>query len=81
VASLGKYVTETNNTAFAISIVLKDLLPILSRTNCRSIEIVTKSRSALIAIHNQSYWEVQTITDAKRLAKRVEEVGGILALT
>ena len=61
--------------------VLKDLPPILSRTNCRSAEIVTKSRSALTAIHNQSRWEVQTITDAKRLAKRVEEAGGILALT
>jgi hypothetical protein len=80
-ASLGKCLTETDATAFAIGMVLKDLAPILSRTNCRSAEIVTKSRPALTAIHNQSRWEVRTITDARRLAKRAEEAGGTLALT
>jgi hypothetical protein len=80
-ASLGKCLTGTDATAFAIGMVLKDLPPILSRTNCRSAEIVTKSRSALTAIHNQSRWKVRTITDARRLAKRAEEAGSTLALT
>jgi hypothetical protein len=52
VASLGKYLTETDATAFAIGMVLKDLPPILSRTDRRRAEIVTKSRSALTALHN-----------------------------
>jgi hypothetical protein len=81
VASLGKYLTETDAAAFAIGMVLKNLPPILSRTNHRSAEIVTKSRLALTAIEDQSRWEVRTITDVKRLAKGVEETGGTLALT
>jgi hypothetical protein len=80
-ASLGKYLTATDATAFAIGMALKDLPPILSRTNHRRAEIVTNSRSALTLIHNQSRWEGRTITDTKRLAKRVEVAGGILALT
>jgi hypothetical protein len=71
-ASLGKYVTETDATSSAIGMVLEDLPQIFSRTNRRRAEIVTKSRSALKAIQSQSRWEARTITDAKRLAKRVE---------
>jgi hypothetical protein len=60
---------------------LEDLPQILSRTTHRKAEIVTKSKSTLTAIQSQSRWEVRTITDAKRLAKRVEEAGGTLAMT
>jgi molybdopterin synthase catalytic subunit len=80
-ASLGKYVMETNATSSAIAMVLEDLTQILSRTTHRKAEIVTKSKSTLIAIQSQSRWEVWTITDAKRLAKPVEEAGGVLAIT
>jgi hypothetical protein len=80
-ASLGRYVTETDATSSAIGMVLEDLPQILSRTTHRKGEIVTKSRSTLTAIQSQSRWEVRTITEAKRLAKRVEEAGGTLAMT
>ena len=49
-ASLGKYITETDATIFAIDTALKQLLQILLRTGRGGAEIVTKSRSALIAI-------------------------------
>jgi hypothetical protein len=80
-ASLGRYVTESDATSFAIGMVLEDLSQMLSRTSQRSAEIATKSRSALTAMQNQSRWEVQTITNTKRHAKRVQEAGGTLALT
>lgn len=80
-ASLGKYITETDATIFAIGIALKQLSPILLRTSRGSAEIVTKSKPALTAIHNQNSWEARTITEVKRLTRRVEETGGTLALT
>jgi hypothetical protein len=80
-ASLGKYVTETDATSSAIGMVLEDLPQILSRTTHRKAEIVMKSKLTLTAMQSQSRWEVRTITEAKRLAKRVEEAGGTLAMT
>lgn len=80
-ASLGKYITETDTTIFAIGMALKQLPRILSRTSRGSAEIVTKSRPALTAIHDQNSWEARTVTEVKRLARRVEETGGTLALT
>lgn len=80
-ASLGKYITETDATIFAIDMALKQLPPILLRTSHGGAEIVTKSRSALTAIQDQNSWQLRTITEVKRLARRVEEKGVTLALT
>jgi hypothetical protein len=75
-ASLGRYVTESDATSFAIGMVLEDLPQMLPKTTHRKAEIVTKSKVTLKSIQSQSRWEVRTITDTKRLAKRVEEAGG-----
>lgn len=80
-ASLGKYITETDATIFAIDMALKQLPPILLRTSRGGAEIVTKSRSALTVIQDQNSWQSRTITEVKRLARRVEEKGVTLALT
>lgn len=80
-ASLGKYITETDATIFAIDMALKQLPSIILRTSCGNAEIVAKSRPALTAIHDRNSWQVRTITEVKRLARRVEETGGTLALT
>jgi hypothetical protein len=77
----GQVYHKSDATSFAIGMVLEDLAQMLSRTSQRSAEIATKSRLALTAMQNQSRWEVQTITNTKRHAKRVEEAGGTLALT
>jgi glyoxylate carboligase len=50
--SLGKYLTEADAASFAIGMVLKDLLAILSKTDHRRAEIVTKSRLALAELQN-----------------------------
>jgi len=49
---LGNYLTETDAASFAISTMLKDLPAILSRTEHRIAEIVTRSRLVLTKIQN-----------------------------
>jgi hypothetical protein len=78
---LGKYLTEADAAFFAISTMLGDLPAILSRTEHRRVEIVTRSRPALIEIQNTHPWARQTIVDARRRAKQVDEAGGIVTLT
>lgn len=78
---LGKYLTEVDAASFAISMVLKDLPVILSRTEHRRAEIVTRSRPTLTEIQKAQPWARQTIIDVKRHAKRVEEEGGVVTLT
>lgn len=50
--SLGRYLTETGAVAFAIDMVLKEYTSILSKTDHRSVEVVNKSRPALVEIQN-----------------------------
>jgi len=78
---LGKYLTEADAASFAIGTMLKDLPAILSRTEHRRAEIVTRSRPALTEIQNPHPWARQTIIDVRRHAKRVEEEGGAVTLT
>jgi hypothetical protein len=78
---LGKYLTEADAASFAIGMVLKDLPAILSRTDHRRAEIVTKSRLALAEIQSPHPWARRTITDARRYAKQFGEGGGAVALT
>jgi len=49
---LGKYLTEADAASFVTSMMLKDLPAILSRTEHRRAEIVTRSRLALTEIQN-----------------------------
>jgi hypothetical protein len=70
--SLGKYLTEADAASFAIGIVLKDLPAILSRTDHRRAEIVTKSGTALTALQSSNPWALRTITVARRDVKRVQ---------
>ena len=49
---LGKHLTEVDAASFAISTVLKDLPAILSRTDHRRAEIVTRSRLVLTEIQD-----------------------------
>jgi hypothetical protein len=78
---LGKYLTEADAASFTISTVLKDLPTILSRTEHRRAEIVTRSRLVLTKIQDPHPWARQTIIDIRRRAKRVEEEGGLVTLT
>jgi hypothetical protein len=48
----GKYLAEVDAACFAIGMVLTDLPSILSKTNHRSAEMVTKSRLALAEIQD-----------------------------
>jgi hypothetical protein len=78
---LGKYLAEADAASFAISTMWRDLPAILSRTEHRRAEIVTRSRLALTEIQNPHPWARQTIIDVRRHAKRVEEEGGVVTLT
>jgi len=78
---LGKYLTEADAASSAISTMLKDLPTILSRTEHRRAEIVTRSRLVLTEIRDPHPWARQTIIDIRRRAKRVEEEGGLVTLT
>jgi vacuolar-type H+-ATPase subunit I/STV1 len=78
---LGKHLTEVDAASFAISTVLKDLPAILSRTDHRRAEIVTRSRLVLTEIQDPHPWAQQTIIDVRRRAKQVEEAGGAVTLT
>ena len=78
---LGKYLTEADAASCAISTMLKDLPTILSRTEHRRAEIVTRSRLVLTEIQDPHPWARQTIIDIRRRAKRVEEEGGLVTLT
>jgi len=78
---LGKYLTEADAASLAISTMLRDLPAILSRTEHRRAEIVTRSRLVLTEIQTPHPWARQTIIDVRRHAKRVEEEGGAVTLT
>jgi hypothetical protein len=80
-ASLGNYLTEMNAALFGISMVGKDLLPNLSRTNHQRTEIVTDSRLALTELQSTRNWVLPIVKDIKRKAERVEEEGGRVVLT
>jgi len=80
-ASLGKYTTESDAVSFAISMVVKDLLQTLSRTNQQRAEIVTTSRPALVEVQNARQWALQITSDIRRRIKQVEEEGGRVVLT
>jgi hypothetical protein len=69
--SLGKYLTEADAASFAISTMSEDLPTILSPTEHRRAEIVTRSMLALTEIQDPHTWARQTITDIRRRAKRV----------
>jgi uncharacterized protein Smg (DUF494 family) len=73
---LGRYITEAEAASFAISTALKDLPAIISRTEHRRAEIVTRSKLTLTEIQKAQPWARQAIIDVKRHAKRVEEEGG-----
>jgi hypothetical protein len=78
---LGRYITEAEAASFAISTALKDLPAIISRTEHRRAEIVTRSKLTLTEIQKAQPWARQAIIDVKRHAKRVEEEGGVVTLT
>jgi hypothetical protein len=66
---------------FGISMVGKDLLSNLSRTNHRCAEKVMKSRLALTEMQSECHWVLPNVTSTKRHAKRVREEGGRVVLT
>lgn len=78
---LGKYLTEAEAALFAVGMVMKDLLSILSRADYQRAEIVTESLPALTAVQSVKQWSLPIITDIKRQARRVDEAGGWVALT
>jgi ribonuclease HI len=80
-ASLGKYITESDAVSFAISMVVKDLVQTLSRTNQQRAEIVTTSRPALVEMQTARQWALPITTDIRRRIQRVEEEGGRVVLT
>ena len=82
-ASLGKHLTEMDAALFGISrtMVGKDLLSNLSRTNHQRAEIVTNSRLALTELQSTRNWMLPIIKDIKRKAKQVEDEDGRVVLT
>lgn len=80
-ASLGKYVTESEAVLFAIDMVAKGLLPILSRTNQQRAEVVTKSKLALMEMQSTRQWALPITTKIKEQTERVEDEGGRVTLT
>jgi hypothetical protein len=80
-ASLGKHLTEADAALFGISMVGKDLLSNLLRTNYQRTEIVTDSRLALTELQSTRNWVLPIVKDIKRKAERVEEEGSRVVLT
>jgi hypothetical protein len=80
-ASLGKHLTEADAALFGISIVGKDLLLNLLRTNYERAEIVTDSRLALTELQSTRNWVLPIVKDIKRKAERVKEEGSRVVLT
>jgi hypothetical protein len=78
---LGKHLTEADAALFGISMVGKDLLLNLLRTNHQCAEIVTDSRLALTELQSMRNWVLPIVKDIKRKAERVEEEGGLVVLT
>lgn len=80
-SSLGKYMTTADAALFAISMVVKGVVPVLHRADHRSAEIVTESRLATAAIENNKAWALPIVTDIRRGTQRVEDGDGRVALT
>jgi hypothetical protein len=79
-ASLGNYLVVIDAVLFAISMVIKHHISLLSRTNHRCTKMVTKSRQALANIQSECHWTMSTVTSTKRHAKHTGEEGGRIFL-
>lgn len=64
--SLGSYLVIIDAALFAISIVIRHHISILSRTNHRCTEMVTKSRQALADMQSECHWTMPTVTSTSR---------------
>jgi hypothetical protein len=78
--SLGSYLVIIDAALFAISIVIKHHISILSRTNHRCTEMVTKSRQALADMQSECHWTMSAVTSTKRYARQTGEEGGRIFL-
>lgn len=80
-SSVGKHITAADAALFAIGMVTKDLVSTLPKADHDRAEIVTESRSGLIAIGGRGRWTLPIVTSIKRHAQRVEDAGGRVVLT
>ena len=81
VSSLGKHITTADAALFAIGMVTEKLVSTLSKADHNTAEIVTESRSGLVAIGGGGQWTLPIVASIKRQAQRVEDAGGRVALT
>lgn len=75
-SSLDKHVTAADAALFTVDMIMRDLIPTLSRADHCSAEIVTESRLALTAIETAEHWILPVITDIRRQTSKVEDAGG-----
>lgn len=80
-SSLDKYVTAADAALFAVDMIMRDLIPTLSRADHCSAEIVTELRLALTAIETAGHWTLPVITDIRRQTSKVEDAGGRVTLS
>lgn len=80
-SSLDKYVTAADAALFAVDMIMRDLIPTLSRADHCSAEIVTESRLALTAIETAGHWTLPVITDIRRQTSKVEDASGRVTLS
>lgn len=81
VSSLGNYITTVDAPLFAIDMVTKNLVSTLSKADHSTAEIVTESRTGLVAIRDREQWTLPIVASIERQAQRVEDAGGRVIVT
>jgi len=81
VSSLGKHITTVDAALFAMDMITKNLVLTLSKASHSTAEIVTESRTGLVAIRDREQWTLPIVASIERQTQRVKDAGGRVILT